>query len=101
MLTKSGKIFSVSSYDGSIFWNFYDYSQKVLKIFVEPSAGSDNRLDVILITGTHKILLDPLTGEVRSKNAHGIDATQHSFMLIKNVVESGSDYVVVAISNKD
>jgi hypothetical protein len=97
LLTKPGKLFSMSSFDGSILWSYFDASHKIEKVFVEQSAGSDNRLDLILVTSKEEIRLDPVTGNVISKHSHGLDTSKYSFMLVKNTEDSGSNYIVVAI----
>ena len=73
MLTKIGKIFAVSSFDGTILWTFYEPTEKVVKVFVEQSAGYDNQLDIIVVTEKDELHLDPVTGTVRSKHHHEID----------------------------
>ncbi len=35
LLTKCGKLFAVSSYDGSIKWSYYNPYEKIIKVFVE------------------------------------------------------------------
>jgi hypothetical protein len=35
LLTKPSKIFSISSFDGSILWTYFDAAHKIVKIFVE------------------------------------------------------------------
>ena len=87
----------MSSFDGTILWSFFDSAHKIVKIFVEQSAGSDDRLDIIVITTKEEVRLDPVTGEVRSKHTHGVETSKYSFILVKNVEETSSDYVVVAV----
>jgi hypothetical protein len=87
----------MSSFDGTILWSYFDSAHKIEKVFVEQNAGSDDRLDLILLTSKDEIRLDPVTGIVRSKNNHGLETSKYSFMLVKNSDESGSDYIVVAI----
>lgn len=97
LLTKPGKVFAMSSFDGTILWSYFDSAHKIVKIFVEQSAGSDDRLDIIVVTSKEEVRLDPVTGEVRSKHNHGVETSKYSFILVKNVEEANSDYVVVAI----
>lgn len=35
LLTKCGKLFAVSSYDGSVKWSYYNPYEKIIKVFVE------------------------------------------------------------------
>lgn len=87
----------MSSFDGTVLWSFFDSKNKIEKVFVEQSAGSDDRLDLILVTTKEEIRLDPVTGSVRSKHSHGLYTAKYSFMLVKNTDKSGSEYIVVAI----
>lgn len=49
------------------------------------------------MTSEEEVRIDPVTGEVRSKHNHGVETSKYSFILVKNVEEASSDYVVVAI----
>ena len=84
LLTKPGKLFALNSNDGSLNWSYFNPYEKILKVFVEQSAGSDEVLEIIAITESKEIHLDPLTGHQNSINQHKVDALSHNFMLIKN-----------------
>ena len=62
LLTKPGKLFALNSNDGSLNWSYFNPYEKILKVFVEQSAGSDEVLEIIAITESKEIHLDPLTG---------------------------------------
>lgn len=98
LLTKPNKVIAVSAYNGNIQWSFYS-RVPVSKVYVEQSAGSNLVFDIILVTNTGVIYLDPVTGNiVKSENFQdGVSADTHDFMLVNGQSAESSHQVVLAV----
>lgn len=73
LLTEPGKVFAISSFDGTVKWQFYIPQEKVVKVFVQHQEDGNAR--IVVITCTSEIYLDPVTGNRISMIHHKIDAS--------------------------
>ena len=64
LLTKPGKVVAMSTQTGNIMWSYFDPNAKIQRVFVEQEAGHDGRLDIICVTDSNLVFLNPITGSV-------------------------------------
>lgn len=104
LLTKPNKVVSISSFNGAIGWSYYS-KQPIIKVFVEQSAGSNFVHEILVVTQTSVIYLDPITGNVLHKDDYqkSVSHGAHDFMLVEGKLISGSSeshQVVLAVPSK-
>lgn len=87
LLTEPGKLFALSSLDGSQKWSYFNPEEHIYKVFVEQHAGSDQILNIIVITERFEIHLNPLTGDTHTITPHGLtNVGEYRFMMVHNSI---------------
>jgi len=102
LLTKPNKVIAISSENGSIQWTYY-CKHPIIKVFVEQMAGSNDVHDIIAVTQTNIVYLDPVTGAIESQQPYpaGASPDTHDFMLVEGQLKTqqkeGSHQLILAV----
>jgi len=85
-------------------WSFYT-KQPIIRVFVEQAAGSNFVHDVLVVTQTNVIFIDPISGNIlriEPYNKSGMSHETHDFMLVEGQLVSGgidAHQIVLAVPN--